>query len=88
MLHTMRASNCTRDLKTPTKKAVWVVMNSALVMYEPNVIVGNIYLFCFGPSLPQVDPTYRSLLEETSVDYIQKFRELATQMNTDQWEYT
>ena len=31
----------------------------------------------------QVDPTYRSLLEETSVDYIQKFRELASQMNGD-----
>ena len=32
----------------------------------------------------QVDPTYRSLLEETSVDYIHKFRELASQMNTEQ----
>ena len=32
--------------------------------------------------LVQVDPTYRSLIEETSVDYIQKFRELASQMNT------
>ena len=33
--------------------------------------------------LCQVDPTFRSLLEETSVDYIHTFRDLASQMNTD-----
>ena len=31
--------------------------------------------------LVQVDPTYRSLIEESSVDYIQKFRDLASKMN-------
>lgn len=30
-----------------------------------------------------LDPTYRSLMDETSVDYIQKFKELASRMNNE-----
>jgi hypothetical protein len=44
---------------------------------------GNRVATSSGVSLSQVDPTFRSLLEETSVDYIHKFRDLASQMNTD-----
>ena len=44
----------------------------------------NLYnLGILNSLLCQVDPTFRSLLEETSVDYIHKFRDLASQMNTD-----
>jgi hypothetical protein len=44
---------------------------------------GNRVATSSGVSLSQVDPTFRSLLEETSVDYIHTFRDLASQMNTD-----
>ena len=31
----------------------------------------------------QRDPTYRSLMEENSIDYIQKFKELASSMDKE-----
>lgn len=53
-----------------------------------NIIVNKIlvisHILYLAVLIFQVDPTYRSLLEDTSVDYIQKFRELASQMNSDQ----
>ena len=40
-------------------------------------------LTCYGHAHAQGDPTYRSLMEESSVDYIQKFKELASSMDKE-----